>query len=280
MTPLGRILFPVSALITLGVGAAACTPAAQRKAPEPAPAALATTFTFAWPIGATFDVVHTAVREGETLELTTRGKVAAHDADNLEVSFEPPRLDARAKKLVAPDKSHAWLDRWPLLVVARKDGELVGLGEEIPDAAHGAIAHRWNVWTTLVGFDLPRGETRELQGEVEVGEGLLAPVRVTETHAAAPGGGARVTVKRLYEGDVTRKLWIMLRTDAGAKKAELDAITSAIQEERVVIDADPATLRPTRVDIESTFTVTSRGARGEKVDVHTQRDTWVFTWSR
>ncbi|MCC6619981.1 MAG: hypothetical protein IT385_01920 [Deltaproteobacteria bacterium] len=260
----------------------ACSPAAQARKDPKAKAAAAppAAFTFAWPLGATFEVVATSVREGETLELKTKGTVAAHDADNLELSFEAPKLGARDKKLVAPGKSHAYLDLWPGMVVAKKNAEIVGFGEEVPGEGQGVILERWSVWTTLVGFDLPRGERREIQGEVELADGLIAPVRIVESHEEAPGGGARVTVKRLYDGDVTRKLWIMQQSEAGAKKAELDAITAATQEQNLVIDVDPATLRPTRVDYESTFTVTSKGPRGDKVDVHAKRDTWTFTWSK
>ncbi len=272
MTTLRAFLFLVP------LAALACSPVA-RSGPKPEPTKKMAPFKFAWPVGGAFDLVQTSVRKGESLELKTRATIEAYDGEQLAVSFEAPVLGAREKKLVAPGATHAYMDQWPPLVVKKKDGELSGFGAVIPDESHDTVGFRWRVWMTLVGFDLPQGEQRLIEGEVEVGDGLIAPVKITEAHGESPDGGHRVTITRVYEGDATKKLWVFMRTEAGAKKAELDAIKDATQEEKVVIDVDPKTLRPTYVDIQSTFTVTSSG-RTEKVDVHAQRDTWTFEWSK
>lgn len=239
-------------------------------------------FRFGWRAGDSFDLVYAKQRKGETLEVTTRGTVrAGADAGQLRVAFEPVVLAAKDQKLAAATGTHAFIDVWPDLVVDARTGELIGIEGDLTAPQKDAIAARWATLVALVGFDLEVGKQRSYTSEVEAGEGLLLPVKITERYSETAELGDRVELSRAYEGDTVKKLWRVMLADSGAPKSAVDAVQAASREEKLMVQTDARTLRHLRIEDSSTFTVTTLDKKkAERVDLYTESESWVFTWSR
>ena len=236
-------------------------------------------FHFGWLPGDRFDVVYSRQVKGETLEVTTRGTVRA-EGNDLRVTFEPVKLSDKDKKLTAAGGTHAFLDVWPDLVVNKKTGELLAVDGNVTEPQKNAAARRWGTLSMLAGYDLEVGKQRAYQSEVEAGEGLLLPVKVTERYSETPELGHKVEFTRTYEGEPVKKLWQVMLGDSGAPKSAVDAVQQAAREEKLVVLTDPQTLHHLRIEESSTFTVTTLDKKSERVDLYTESDRWQFTWTR
>lgn len=277
------LLSSARSIVGVGVLAAlvAChvdrRPSASAPEPEP-PAPKAKTATFGWQAGDAFALVYAMERKGNRIEIHTDVTVTAEGSGGLRIHFDAPKIADRDRKLVAPGKSHAYLDVWPDLVVDPATGELRAIEANLAPEAKEAVQHRWDTWTALVGDDLPVGESRSGKGEADVGEGLIVPMTVEESHAIDPAAGHRYVITRTYEGEQTRKLWLAMLAEVGAPRKDIDAVLSASREEKLTVVTDPGTLRHTRVVSRSVFTVKSRGGRADRTDVHAESDDFGFTW--
>ncbi|MFO0744349.1 MAG: hypothetical protein U1F43_01575 [Myxococcota bacterium] len=276
-TPRARAVRALGLALVAATALAACA-SAKRSDDSGGAAAEPAGLRFGWNAGDSFDVTYLADRKGTRVELETRGSVSPVGKDALRVHFEAVTLAEKDKKLVEAGKSHAFLDQWPDLIIDKKTGALKSIDAALDPAAKDIVEHRWGVWVALVGDDLALGHERSGHAEVEVGEGLLAPVKMQESHGADAEDAHRYVLTRTFEGDPIRKLWAAMLADSGAPKKEIDAVTVATREERLTVVTDPKTFRHTRVIEQSTFSVTSKAGKVERVDVHTDNDDWTLTW--
>lgn len=268
----------VLASLLVSAGCPSNPPAKEPTTKEPGEAS-GPGFRFAWRDGDIFDLVLTKQVAGDSLEVRTRGVVKA-DGDKLRVTFDPVKLADKEKKAAAPGKSHAFIDVWPVLVVDKKQGQLIAIEGDLPPAAKDVVTRRWMVWTGFMGIDIELGTERSFKAEVEVGDGLLVPVRVTERFTNTPELGHKLEITRIYEGEQTKKLWQVQLADRGAPKAAIDAVQQASREEKLMIQTDPKNMHHRRIEEQSTYTVTTLVKKAESVDVYTELETWVFTWTR
>lgn len=271
-------------------GGAGSTPAKKKVARgEP--------FTFGWKPGA-FSVTETAERDGELVSLTWSGNVAAKGKE-LEISFGEPSLDGPAEALMV-GASHALFDVMPTLTVNRESGALVrvsGTGEalkalakrnkkwpktvlreletaKIQELVEERAKERWGQWTSLIGFDVPKGGERTVEAEAESGEGLSIPVAIVMTHAAGDDGGSHAEVTRTFSGDAVMRTYQVILAGEGAPPNIIEAVTKVIREERIISDTDPKTLRAKKI-VSKTLTTVHSGA---KVELQSVADTWTFVW--
>jgi len=267
------------ATVVVTAGCPSAPPAPEPATTEPS-VAPSPGFHFGWRAGDRFDVVMAKQKKTESLEISTRGVVSAEGGDKLRVHFEPVKLSDKDKKLAAPGASHAFIDVWPDLVVNKNTGELLAIDGALSPAAKEAVAHRWGSWTVLVGDTLAANSQRTYNTEVEAGEGLLVPMRVTERYTYSPELGHRVAFTRVYEGEPTKKLWQIMLADGGASKAEVDAVKQASREEKLMVQTDPTTMHHLRIEESSTFSVTTMDKDAERVDLHGETLSYAFTWTR
>lgn len=255
-------------------------------------------FTFGWKAGA-FSVTETAERDGELVSVTWSGTVTAKGKE-LEVAFGPePSVEGPAEALML-GATHALFDVMPTLVVAQETGALVrvtGTSEalkavakrnkkwpkamlreletaNVKEAVEERARERWSQWTSLIGFDVPKGDERTVEAEAESGEGLSIPVAIVMKHTAADGGGSRAEVTRTFSGDAVKRTYQVILAGEGAPPNMIEAVTKVIREERIISDTDPKTLRAAKIVSKTLTTVHS----GSKVELQSVADTWTFVW--